>query len=151
MSDVYDNGDIMRDPRMIALCTGCTKPDCGGICQEASQLARSIAKEKPCQTHGGKLYAVGDESHTLPQWSRIAGISQYTLSKRVKRGMTMAEAIATSRIKGKQGKQFEIGGVKRTMNEWAKIADVTPSRLYARMAQGMSLEEAVKMGRRNRR
>lgn len=146
MSDVYDNGEIMRDPRMIALCTGCDKPECRGICGAVSQLARQIAKEHPVISHGGKLYDVDGESRTLLQWSAVTGISKYTLSKRIRRGLSMAEAIRVNR----RGQMHEIDGVFHTMAEWAEIAGVSQSRLSARMSEGKTLAQAVAMGRRRR-
>lgn len=92
-----------------------------------------------------KHYIFG-EHLTLDQISKKYGVKKTTIQTRMRRGMTLEEAI-DGRIKHKDGKRYDIFGESLTAREVSELYGVKPNTFRTRITRGMSPEEAAMGGR----
>lgn len=110
-------------------------------------MAEAIAKGPG--THGKvpELHVVDGEAHTLREWSRVRGISYETLKGRIKRGMSLAEALAEGPgVWGKVPARYVVDGVERTVGEWAELYGIKADTLRERLRRGLTIAEALERG-----
>lgn len=68
----------------------------GNYCPDNCRWATKADQMKNTTTN--RFLTYNGETHTLSDWARIVGISASTLSRRLKRGWTMEQALSPSRI-----------------------------------------------------
>lgn len=98
------------------------------------------------QRRPAKLYTVNGMTRSLSYWADQAGIQQPTLRRRIKRGVTMEQALAVT-LGERTRAVHTIDGTSKTLHEWADHAGIKYNALIARIHKGRSLAEAVAMGR----
>ena len=154
MSYAYDNIGIMNDPRMIALCTNCAKAECTGVCKAISDLAQQIAgaPELRPSKHKGKapaLHTANGQAHSLREWEKITGLGKDLLRGRMKRGMSLSEAIEAGPTP--KPKVYTAHGRTQRLYEWVRESGIPEYTLKYRMrVMGMTFEQALDRGQAKR-
>ena len=87
---------------------------------------------------GGRLYTVGDETHTLSKWGEITGMGYALLYKKVRRGMSIEEVMIA-----REEKTLSVDGTERTINEWSEITGIPSRAIEWRINRGLLPKEAV--------
>lgn len=88
-----------------------------------------------------KLYEINGEKHTLADWCAIYKISQTTVYKRMKSGITLETALG---LPTSNAKQYTAFGLTGSLNDFARLFDITsPAVSYRMRMKGMTLEEAL--------
>lgn len=80
----------MRAVRMIAAAEDEAKRKAEGRMTAAGE--KMLQRKKP---NHGELYEMDGMVHTIPEWATRAGMSDTTLRKRIRRGMSLQEAMET--------------------------------------------------------
>jgi hypothetical protein len=143
-------------PEAIQICLDCRMETCTGKCVRnslANKAARQALNEVrknaglPPDARVGyraAYYTVNGVTDTLTGWSGRTGIHISTLYCRMKKGMSMAEAIACQKPVPLGDTPVTIDGVTRTVREWANQCGCTVSGIHFRMCRkGESAEAAV--------
>ena len=95
-------------------------------------------------THKGRppiLMTVGGVTKPLQQWAADNGLNLNTLRKRLKRGLSPEEAIATPAQN--KTRLITIDGDTRSLGEWLQQYDRTDVTFYRRIARGFSEQDAI--------
>lgn len=87
-----------------------------------------------------RLYEWNGVEKTLKEWSEQYDMNYGTLRARVKRGMTIEEAIKTSTDPNRY-ETYE--GITKTITEWAEQYGLNRDTLDYRLRSGISMEEAL--------
>ena len=106
--------------------------------QRPEAMRRATRRPRPA-----KLYKIDGVSKTLAEWADSAGMSASALKRRIKRGATLAEALAKPPVERARGRLYEIDGEAKTLTEWATVAGISVATLVKRLARGASIEEAL--------
>lgn len=94
---------------------------------------RAFSNDDYCHPKA-KLYTIGDRSRTLDQWSREYGKSVETVRERLKRGMTILEALTKpSRGSPLNVKTITYKGRTMTLQQWADKLDLSVAALSRRL------------------
>lgn len=75
-----------RTPEAAAICLNCTRNRCSGNCTRVSGITNVTPKHK-------------GERYTMQELADISGLSIRTIYCRIKKGMTIEEAVETPRAK----------------------------------------------------
>lgn len=127
-----------NDPRLIAICTHCIKPDCPGECATYNAAKKIIVDG--CSNVA--LYTYKGVTMTLKDWADKLGISYIGLYHRIKtRGMSIEQAIALGGAI--TATQYEAFGKCMTMPEWSREYGINEYTLRRRIRVGMPLEKAL--------
>lgn len=86
-------------------------------------------------THDGRTQCLLD-------WAREAGITQQSLAARLKRGMSMKEALETPRQSGIDH-IVSYGGKEQCLEAWAQEVGINRSTLLYRLSNGWDVERAL--------
>lgn len=95
-----------------------------------------------------KHYIFG-EYLTLDQIGKKYGVKKTTIQTRMKRGMSLEEAIA-EHIPKANSKRYDIFGESLTAREISELYGVKPNTFRARITRGMTAEEAAMGGRQKK-
>lgn len=79
------------------------------------------------------------------EWSALTGVSQVTISARLRRGWIVEQALTPL---PSPNRLWTIDGVTRRQFEWAALAGVSPQLLYQRLKRGWPIEKALIPSRR---
>ncbi len=108
---------------------------------------RAFAEPVSSGCHGAKEIEYMGETHSMSAWARQLGCSVSQLSKRLRSGMSVEEALTkpfTKRNQGCVGGQLiEFQGKKQSLSEWAREKGINFSTLYGRLRKGWSVERML--------
>lgn len=90
-----------------------------------------------------RLYTHNGKTRTMAEWSAAVGIGKSAIRKRLRDGMTFAEAIETPPLRQVANATYDVNGVSKTYREWAEHAGIKYKTLIARIAEGYPLAEAI--------
>ena len=96
------------------------------------------------RTHVGRppiLMTARGATKPLQQWAAENGLNLNTLRKRLKRGLSPEEAIATPAQN--KTRLITIDGDTRSLGEWLQQYDRTDVTFYRRIARGLSEQDAI--------
>jgi hypothetical protein len=96
--------------------------------QQARNYSRNVFL-----TWNGKTQCVTD-------WGNELGIDHKTISKRLKLGWSVNDALGTAPL---NGKAIQFNGQTRTIAEWSRIVNVPVTAIYARLDRGWSVEDSL--------
>lgn len=82
-------------------------------------------------------------SHGITKLSSENRINPSTIRGRLRRGMTIEEALSTPVEKGRPSAVIEINGVKKRKSQWMAENGISRSLVSLRLSTGWSLEDAV--------
>ena len=88
-----------------------------------------------------RLYKIGNQEKSLPEWSRIYLRKESTLRNRLHNGWGLLDALQTPG--GQHQAMLTAGGKTRTLRGWAKHTDLPLSLIKARRKRGCTPEEVV--------
>ena len=88
----------------------------------------------------GKVYVYKGEARTLREWGAEFAIPVPTLDKRLRHGMTIAEAIETPRRKVKM---ITYRGQTRSIRAWALETGLNWNTIIDRLRRGWTVEETL--------
>jgi len=98
----------------------------------------------PCRA---KQIAFSGKTQSMSAWAREIGCSICQLSKRLKGGMPVEEALTkpfgTRRHSFLKTELLEFNGVKKTLMEWGAELQIKPSTLYDRLHKGWTIEAVL--------
>lgn len=85
----------MDDPRLIAVCETCKHPRCDkGICETYMQeYYKLYPKSGPRRR--AMQYSIWGVKATIKEWSEFSGVTEMAVRGRMRRGMTLGEAIGS--------------------------------------------------------
>jgi len=93
-----------------------------------------------------RILKFNEEEHTISGWSQIKGISQSTISARLKMGWTIDRALNTPirHLSPKDSKKYTLCGESLDLNAWSKRTNIPRTYITDRMNRyGWSFEKAV--------
>jgi hypothetical protein len=93
-------------------------------------------------TRGNRMITHDGRTLCLLDWAREAGLTQQSLGARLKRGMSMKEAIETPRQSGIDH-IVSYGGKEQCLKAWAKEVGIQRLTLYYRLSNGWDVERAL--------
>lgn len=130
--------------------------------QTMARQVQSRSQSAPVRAHAPVPHYEHDgESLTLTQWANRAGLKKGTLAKRLRCGMTLADALNPAMLRQPNPKQgadqqrraistatprHEHAGESLTLAQWAERAGIPKSTLNKRLRSGYSLAEALTPG-----
>lgn len=150
----YDR--LQNHPDLIAICMACTRDDCHGECIEYTNKYRELCGLPPLQPAkkaktnqairkytGGSIqkYAAFGREQTMREWAEESGISYHALYQRIKKGMTLEEALETD--PERKAPKIEAFGRSMTLRQWAAHTHIDYRTLHKRIQRGMPPEEAL--------
>lgn len=91
------------------------------------------------------IYDYNGKKYTINRASRVFGISEKTLRKRLNSGMTFKEAVETP---VEEDKTYTYKGKEYTVAQAAKEFGIDRTTLCARLDSGIPFEEAIKPAQR---
>ena len=105
-----------------------------------------------CERQHAKVVVIGGEARTMDEWAAQAGLTKSVVYRRVKAGMTLAEALTTGRKRGRSERDrlVTIGGETLNLSGWAKRYGITVAGICQRMRRGMSPVEAITSPKQNK-
>lgn len=108
-------------------------------CRWANQI------EQHSNTSLNVKYTIGDITETIPGWSRLSGVNQSSIRKRIGIGWELEDAIwrPINRREKVSVRKFEHNGEKLIMSEWSKRSGIPHSLLCNRISSGMTMTEAI--------
>ena len=110
-------------------------------------VSRAFAEPVSYGRYGAKEIEYMGETHSMSAWARQLGCSVSQLSKRLRSGMSVEEALTkpfTKRNQGRVGGQLiEFQGKKQSLSEWAREKGISFSTLYGRLRKGWSVERML--------
>ena len=83
------------------------------------------------------------ESKTIAEWSRDTGINASTLTCRLKKGMTIDEALETSTDRAHSAVTDPVTGETHSLKEWSEILGIPYSSLCRRVSAGWPIEKVL--------
>lgn len=89
------------------------------------------------------LLTVGEETHTLSEWSRITGIKPQLLSERANRGYSAERIFNKNYAKIERNKLYELNGELHTVKEYSQIYGISESLIFRRLRSGMNIADAI--------
>jgi len=111
---------------------------CKENCRWATMMeqARNTSKNHIIEAFGKKM--------TLIEWVRDTGHAPDVIKKRLKRGLSIEEALYKGSI-AKHGEDsiFEAFGESKTLGEWGKIKGLKVSTIRSRLLKNIPIEEAL--------
>jgi hypothetical protein len=87
-----------------------------------------------------KLYTSNGMAKTIPEWSRITGISKNTIRGRVKSGWSFKKALTKGNC---SIKLYKLNGEAKSITEWSKISGIKVGTIYLRLRNGWSFRKAL--------
>lgn len=81
---------------------------------------------------------IGNETHSITEWSDINGIKTGTIYWRIKNGWSLEDAVS----KPLKCMLIEFNGETHTISEWSKITGFKTGTLYDRLQKGWSVEKS---------
>lgn len=143
--------NITDPPEVVRMCLNCRRAECPGKCDAVIEARRMRSSNRTGKAPA--RYTVNGQTHTAAEWAEIIGVSEYALRLRMKKGMSMAEAIAHKPTKISTGeKLYTAHGRAQTMRQWAAESGIPAGTLRCRMYRdGMSFEQALDRGQKPRR
>lgn len=131
------NQSDAASPQSVNICLNCTRPTCSGVCD-------AFPKQAPPSSRASAAYEYNGESHSLPEWADLLGIKYATLHKRLRSGMSFAEALQYGITGRRNVHRYTIGSESHTLKEWAAITGVPYSTIVQRLAHGVDIEYAIR-------
>ena len=97
---------------LVRLCLTCTAPRCHGNCERYAEAAKAASTGWRGGRKPPRRYTYQHKRRTLAEWARITGVSEPSLRSRLKRGLTIAQAIEMGKAKrgGSRGPQYTAEG-----------------------------------------
>ena len=86
---------------------------------------------------------VGNEEHTVSEWSKITGIPRPVIYDRLKRGYSSEAAVSNDASVFRNGKVMSVNGIVKPIEVWAEETGISVLVLRGRIKHGYSPEEAV--------
>lgn len=125
---------------------------------QASGHKFKITKPEAPTPRQAARYEHNGKSLTVPEWSKLTGISANKIRDRLHFGYSIAEAInpnfkrkKRSIYNGRPPRLHTVNGVSKTLTEWCAIYNVSYHSLTQRLKRGQTLEHAlarIKSGKR---
>jgi len=146
----YYSKDVENAPELIELCLKCKRTGCKGMCVKYSQVRAKIFERANLRSgRAGQKFNYQGEILTYSQLANRLGMSPDTLRSRVKRGMTIEEAVAMGVPDGKPVKRRPalklpvIRGERLPASQWAEKLGVSRWIFYKYLREGHTLAQAV--------
>lgn len=140
--------DYAEDRALIDVCLNCPFVRCAGQCARYDAARRRRGKKQ--MGRPGKLYELNGVRRPLSEWAAALGITVNALDKRLKGGMTFAQAVAYP-TKWHGGRAYEAFGESRTLREWAEHVGIPLTTLKSRLYAGWDIERALYASDQRRR
>ena len=88
---------------------------------------------------------IDSETKSVPEWSRLSGISGVIIRQRIAQGMKSKEAVFSpiKILRKTRGQELEFNGKKMTVSKWAKEVNMPMKVLSQRLIKGVSLSKAL--------
>lgn len=121
------------------------------VSQKASRLDITF-EEALFSTQRRKKFMVGGVSKSLMEWCREFGISDNAVRNRMKRGMSLEQALKSEKVSSGGRRAWEtIDGETKRRSEWYAFYGINRKSVERRMRKGMSFKDAVtKMTRKGK-
>lgn len=98
-------------------------------------------------------YEYNGEKYSPAELSEKTGINISTLTKRIRDGMSVAEAVeapvrgrSSNGVETMRNKKFSFNGEEHTITQWAAITGVPISTIYTRLAYGWDMDKVLIKG-----
>lgn len=140
-----------RESELVQLCLTCTAPRCHGNCERYAEAAKAASTGWRGGRKPPRRYTYQHKRRTLAEWARITGVSEPSLRSRLKRGLTIAQAIEMGPAKrgGSRGPQYTAEGFTGTAYQWAERLGISYKTLLSRLYNnGRDIAEAAAFYRR---
>lgn len=90
--------------------------------------------------NGNTKHTLHGQKITIAQAAELAGVNDKTIAKRLKRGLTMEEAIASALH---QARVYTCHGMTMTLNDWSRVTGIPRDTIATRLRRGWTLERAL--------
>lgn len=142
-----DYKSYANDPALMALCANCARADCPGICARyRREWHRRHGDPQRVTRMTGRFEAFGQHK-TLTEWAEEAQVTRVTLWNRMRRGMTLEQAVSVGPSKYRKAGMHEAGGMVMSVPAWARALGVSREYIYKRLRDGLSMKEITEQAR----
>ncbi len=90
-----------------------------------------------------RFVVLDGESKTIAEWSEITGISQGTISERIKYGWSDRDVLTKPASSNGKPRYLEFNGESKTISGWARVVNISKSVISARLERGWTVEKAL--------
>jgi len=136
--------EYVNNPKLIELCLNCAKPDCDADkgCEDYYNKIREIEGRANIK-HFCKLMDFRGEMLSLTEIAEQTGINRLTIYQRMKKGMTLEEAVKKP-VRDREIVKLEYNGEMLSIHGWALKYCVSDEALRHRIRDmGMTLKQAL--------
>lgn len=113
----------------------------GDYCPENCRWTDNKTQQR--NTRRNRFLVLDGESKTIAEWSEITGISQGTISERIKYGWSDRDVLTKPASSNGKPRYLEFNGESKTISGWARVTNISKSVISARLERGWTVEKAL--------
>lgn len=110
-----------------------------------------MTKKESCKTRlNSVVYEYKGKKYSPAELSKETGVNISTLTKRIKDGMSVTDAVETpvrasssNGVETMRNKKFSFNGEEHTITQWAAITGIPISTIYTRLAYGWDIVKVL--------